>query len=482
MNGSEPVCHVRKSVSPGLLQILIYAMLGYARFFVGRKTIPPQSRGLSSFSSGRYDPYNALTARWDDVPGGEGKLGGWSVSVKENIAMEGIPTTCSSKMLEMVRRLRGHGARITSRNNCDEFAMGGLNKHSLFGPVANPAPYENVNEPDFAKYPPRAPGGSSGGAAAAVRANLCRVRWGVVSYADSLDTVGIIARVPEDLAVTFDALAAPDSHDATCIDMPMRAKLANDVGSILSRLQKPLQGLRVGIVAQMFPKELHPEIADITDDVLDALQHLGATLVDVSFSVLSKASSAYYIQALSEASSNLGRYDGIRYGSHHEEPRGTFFKTIAANRSANFGEEVKRRILLGTFALTSEAWKSHLQTSIQIRNAITHQMRSSFAAPDQRVSSHERSGDDVDLLVYPTAMRLAPRLNEETASEYAQDVLTVSANLTGMPVLSAPASRTVSVENVRLPTGISFQAQWGHDQLLLHVVETLARNSDVLAI
>lgn len=307
-------------------------------------------------------------------------------------------------------------------------------------------------------------------------------RWGVVSYADSLDTVGIIARVPEDLAVTFDALAAPDSHDATCIDMPMRAKLANDVGSILSRLQKPLQGLRVGIVAQMFPKELHPEIADITDDVLDALQHLGATLVDVSFSVLSKASSAYYIQALSEASSNLGRYDGIRYGSHHEEPRGTFFKTIAANRSANFGEEVKRRILLGTFALTSEAWKSHLQTSIQIRNAITHQMRSSFAAPDQRVSSHERSGDDVDLLVYPTAMRLAPRLNEETASEYAQDVLTVSANLTGMPVLSAPASRTVSVENVRLPTGISFQAQWGHDQLLLHVVETLARNSDVLAI
>jgi len=306
-------------------------------------------------------------------------------------------------------------------------------------------------------------------------------RWGVISYADSLDTVGILARTPEDLTTTFEALAGPDAHDATCIDMAMRAKLAKDVGSIVSRLGKPLQGLRVGIVAEMFPKELHPEIADITDDVLDALQRLGATLVDVSFSVLTKASSAYYVMALSEASSNLGRYDGIRYGAHYERPQGTFFNTIAANRSANFGKEVKRRILLGTFALTSEAWKSHLQTSIQIRNAISQQMRACFAAPDHRVLTQERSGTDLDLLVYPTAMRPAPRLDEDTASEYAQDVLTVSANLTGMPVLSAPASRTVPVDSERLPAGVSFQAQWGHDQLLFHVVETLARNSDVLA-
>lgn len=306
-------------------------------------------------------------------------------------------------------------------------------------------------------------------------------RWGVISYADSLDTVGILARTPEDLTTTFEALAGPDAHDATCIDMAMRAKLAKDVGSIVSRLGKPLQGLRIGIVAEMFPKELHPEIADITDDVLDALQRLGATLVDVSFSVLTKASSAYYVMALSEASSNLGRYDGIRYGAHYERPQGTFFNTIAANRSANFGKEVKRRILLGTFALTSEAWKSHLQTSIQIRNAISQQMRACFAAPDHRVLTQERSGTDLDLLVYPTAMRPAPRLDEDTASEYAQDVLTVSANLTGMPVLSAPASRTVPVDSERLPAGVSFQAQWGHDQLLFHVVETLARNSDVLA-
>lgn len=306
-------------------------------------------------------------------------------------------------------------------------------------------------------------------------------RWGVISYADSLDTVGILARTPEDLAAIFDAVASPDAHDATCLDMAMRAKLADDMTTIFSRIQKPLEGLRVGVVAEMFPKELHPDIADITDDVLDALQHLGATLVDVSLSVLTKAASAYYVMALSEASSNLGRFDGIRYGARHEKSDGTFFGAIAANRSANFGAEVKRRILLGTYALTSEAWKSHLQTSFQIRNAITHQMRSCFASPDHRVSQQERSGTDVDLLVYPTALGPAPRLDEDMASEYAQDVLTVSANLTGMPVLSAPAARTVPVGNERLPAGISFQAQWGHDQLLFHVVKCLAQHSDVLA-
>lgn len=167
-------------------------MLSHARLPVGGKVALFPCRRLYSFKSGRFDPYNAMTATFDDAKGGEGSLSGWSVSIKENIAMEGVPTTCCSKMLEstsqitdtdyrspfdatVVRQLRRHGARITSRNNCDEFAMGGLNKHSIFGPVANPAPYQNVCKPNFDTYPPRAPGGSSGGAAAAVRANLCRV-------------------------------------------------------------------------------------------------------------------------------------------------------------------------------------------------------------------------------------------------------------------------------------------------------------------
>lgn len=306
-------------------------------------------------------------------------------------------------------------------------------------------------------------------------------RWGVVSYADSLDTVGVMARSPEDLSTAFEAIAGPDTHDATCIPMPMRAQLSNDISSILSRINAPLQGLRVGVVAEMFPKELHPDIADITDEVLDALQRLGATLKPVSFSSLTKAASAYYVMALSEASSNLGRFDGIRYGKHSSKPSGSFFETIASLRSTGFGEEVKRRILLGTYTLTSEAWKSHLRASIQIRNAITHQMRSCFAAPDHRISSKHSSDEELDILVYPTALRPAPRLDEDTSAEYGQDVLTVSANLTGMPVLSAPAARTIPVDNERLPTGISFQAQWGHDQLLFHVVQCLAQNSDVLA-
>ena len=214
-------------------------------------------RVVRGFHSGPHDPYNALTQVFERPPLRAGPLHDWSVSIKENIAMQGVRTTCASRMLAeyrapfdatVVERLRDAGAWISSRNNCDEFAMGALNTHSMYGPVANPA---------YPLHAPRAPGGSSGGAAAAVAAGLCRLalgtdtggsvripasycgvygfkpsygmlsRWGVVSYADSLDTVGLLARELPDIARAFDVLAAEDPRDATCVPNDVRQRLSH---------------------------------------------------------------------------------------------------------------------------------------------------------------------------------------------------------------------------------------------------------------
>lgn len=224
----------------------------------------------------------------------------------------------------------------------------GLNVHSVYGPVANPAIYEDVRNPDFTKHEPRAPGGSSGGAAAAVAGELCRValgtdtggsvrlpgsfcgvygfkpsyglisRWGVVSYADSLDTVGIFARDVKDVAAVLDVIAGDDARDATCVDNTMRMQIAELTDARISEIGvpgKPLHGLRVGVPAEMYPAELDERVAYIADDVLEALQSLGATIVPLRIPAMEQSISAYYVLALAEASSNLGRFDGMRYGT-----------------------------------------------------------------------------------------------------------------------------------------------------------------------
>ena len=419
---------------------------------------------------GSLDAYNALTATYAGA-GGAGALAGWPVSIKENICMAGSAATCSSKMLldfvppfdaHVVALLRGAGAHIASRTNCDEFAMGGLNTHSVFGPVANPA------------VAGRSAGGSSGGAAAAVAAGLCRVsigsdtggsvrlpaaycgvyglkpsyglvsRWGLVSYADSLDTIGVLARSIDDVRAAFDVIAKADARDATSRARPPTT--APDT----------LRGVRVGVPDELFPAELDAAAGDAVDDVLAALHALGAEIVRVSLPSVRRTLGAYYILALAEASSNLARYDGMQFGHFVD---GADYHAAAAASRAGFGREVQKRILLGTHALSADAWDSYFLKAQRIRADIAREIDAAWTR--------------ADLLVHPTALGGAPRIDAgapASESEYAQDVLTAVANLAGIPALSAPARRTAG----GLPLGVSFAAPWGHEPLVFSTASRVA--------
>lgn len=480
-------------------------------------------RRSSTFTRGKYDPFNALTSVFTPKRSGNGALNDWSVSIKENIAMRGAQTTCASKMLEeykspfdatVVRLLCENGACITSRNNCDEFAMGGLNIYSSFGPVANPAPYTDMSNPDFDEIVPHSPGGSSGGAAAAVRAGLCRVaigtdtggsvrlpasfcgvygykpsyglisRWGVVAYADSLDTVGVLARNIHDIRAVHDAIAVEDAHDPTCVDQALRNRVQHEVDVIQGRVGKdaPLSGLRVGILAETFPMELDQRIAHIVDDALSALESLGATLVPLSIPAIAHGIGAYYVLALAEATSNLARFDGTRYGFRETGDFASYHAHVSANRADSFGREVRRRILLGTYALSSNAWNSYYLAANQVRSALVRQLRAVWSTPDLRVSNDSHfDGPRVDVCVNPTALQTALRLDSKPSNQYAQEALTVAANLAGQPTVSAPARQTLENGGAHLPVGISFKAQWGHEKLLFDVIDTLHQHTNVLA-
>lgn len=422
---------------------------------------------------GALDTYNALTATYAGGGGGaSGALAGWPVSIKENICMAGSAATCASRMLldfvppfdaHVVALLRGAGAHIAARTNCDEFAMGGLNTHSVFGAVANPAAAG------------RSAGGSSGGAAAAVAAGLCRVsigsdtggsvrlpaaycgvyglkpsyglvsRWGLVAYADSLDTIGVLARSVDDVRAAFDVIAHADARDATSRARPPTAAAPES-----------LHGVRIGVPDELFPAELDPAAGDAVDDVLAALHALGAEIVPVSLPSVRRSLGAYYTLALAEASSNLARYDGMQFG--HCAGGADYHAAAAASRAA-LGREVQKRILLGTHALSADAWDSYFLKAQRIRAAIAREVDAAWAR--------------ADVLVHPTALGGAPRLDARAPasdSEYAQDVLTAVANLAGIPALSAPARRTAG----GLPLGVSFAAPWGAEPRVFAVAARVA--------
>ncbi|WFC95769.1 hypothetical protein MBRA1_002423 [Malassezia brasiliensis] len=391
-------------------------------------------------------------------------MAGWNVSVKENIAMADVPLTCSSRMLleyrspfdaTVVEKLHAAGAQIMARTNCDEFAMGTLNAHSVHGPVANPAVYSDVSAPDLDGVALRAPGGSSGGAAASVAGGLCRVaigtdtggsvrlpgafcgvygfkpsyglisRWGVVSYADSLDTVGILANNVDDVRTTLHAVAKEDSRDETCIDAQLRGRLAELCDKRRAKLgdgpHSPLAGLRVGVPAEMYPEEVHPTVVGIADDILETMQSLGAEIVPVRVPAMEHAIGAYYVLALAEASVAV-------------PDEATFHATIAKARSVGFGPEVQRRILLGTYAITTEAMESYYMAAVSLRCALMDELAELWRETDLRTGTAGHA-QGVDVLVHPTALRGAPKLAEDAAFECAQDALTTYANLAGVPVL-----------------------------------------------
>jgi aspartyl-tRNA(Asn)/glutamyl-tRNA(Gln) amidotransferase subunit A len=435
-------------------------------------------RGLGTFL--HVDREGALAqaaavdrARADGAP--LGPLAGVPIAVKDNLCTRGMPTTCASRILEgyvppydahVIERLRAAGAVLLGKLNMDEFAMGSSNENSAFGPVRNPWD------------PERAPGGSSGGSAAATAARLaaaalgsdtggsvrqpaafCGVtaikptyarvsRYGLIAFASSLDQVGPIARNVRDAARMLAVIAGHDARDATSANVGVDA-YEDECGAQLA-------GLRVGVLRDAIAS-CEPEVAAKIDAAIGHVQALGGRLVDVNLPHAEHALAVYYIVANAEASSNLARFDGMRYGLRvrGEDLRDTYRKT----RRAGFGREVKRRIMLGTYALSAGYYDAFYLKAQKVRTLIA----ADFA----------RAFERCDLLLMPTAPSPAFRLGEvkDPLSMYKQDIFTLPASLAGVPALAMPCGLTAN----RLPVGLQLCGPHFAEGLLIraaHALET----------
>jgi aspartyl-tRNA(Asn)/glutamyl-tRNA(Gln) amidotransferase subunit A len=391
-------------------------------------------------------------------------LAGLPLAVKDNIATKGLRTTAGSRLLEnfvppydatAVARLKAQGALVLGKTNLDEFGMGSSTEHSAFFPSKNPFD------------PSRVPGGSSGGSAAAVAADLaplalgsdtggsvrqpasfCGVyglkptygrvsRFGLVAYASSLEGIGPMARSVRDLALLMDAMAGLDPMDATSLDLPPRFQEA---------LEEPLPPLRLGVVREGLSGN-SPGVERALEEALGVFQGLGLRVKEVSWPSLPLALAAYYILAPAEASSNLARYDGTLFGTRAEGEE--VWQVVEATR-ARFGLEVKRRVLVGTFVLSSGYYEAYYGRAQAFRARLKAEARALF--------------QEVDLLLLPTTPHPAFPLGgrPDPLAMYREDLYTVGANLTGLPALSLPAGF-----EGHLPVGLQLLAPWGKDELLL---------------
>ena len=391
-------------------------------------------------------------------------LAGLVVAVKDNIATRGLRTTAGSRLLEnfvppyeatAVARLKALGALVLGKTNLDEFGMGSSTEHSAFFPTKNPF------DPD------RVPGGSSGGSAAALAADLaplalgsdtggsvrqpaafCGVyglkptygrvsRFGLIAYASSLDQIGPMARSVRDLALLMDAVAGPDPLDATSPDLPPLVREA---------LEGPLPPLRLGVVREALAGN-SPGVERALEEALKVFRELGLSVREVSWPSLPQALAAYYILAPAEASSNLARYDGTLYGrrAEGEEVEGMMEATRAL-----FGLEVKRRVLVGTFVLSSGYYEAYYGRAQAFRRRLKAEAQALFR--------------EVDLLLLPTTPHPAFPFGarRDPLAMYREDLYTVGANLTGLPALSFPAGF-----EGHLPVGLQLLAPWGEDERLL---------------
>ncbi len=374
-----------------------------------------------------------------------GPLAGVPVALKDNLCTRGVPTTCSSRILEgwlppydatVVCRLADAGAVVVGKTNMDEFAMGSSTEHSAFGPTRNPLD------------PSRVPGGSSGGSAAAVAAGfaplglgsdtggsirqpaaLCGVvgakptygvvsRYGLIAFASSLDQIGPLATTVDDAAALLDAIAGPDPADSTCLADPPPVASA--------RLGAGVDGLRVGVVEELAAAEgIGADVAARTREAADALAGAGAKVDDVQVPAAVHGLSAYYLIAPAEASSNLARYDGVRYGKRVAAPDIT--EMYLATRSEGFGPEVKRRIMLGTYALSAGYYDAYYGQAQKARTLI--------------IRDFDNAYERFDVLLAPTAPGTAFALGAKVADPltmYLNDVCTIPSNLAGHPAISVP--------------------------------------------
>lgn len=416
-----------------------------------------------------------------------GALAGVPVAVKDNLCVRGMRTTAASRILEqyvppydatVVERLEAADAVIVGKTNCDEFAMGSSNENSAWGPVCNPWAVT------------RTPGGSSGGSAAAVAARCAPValgsdtggsirqpaafcgvlglkptygrvsRYGLLAFASSLDQIGPMTRSAADAALTLNVLAGPDRADATAAREPVPDFLESLTGSVA--------GLRIGVPRTFVSEGVDESVRTVWNQGLDTLGQAGATLVDVELPHAKYATPVYYLVASAEASSNLARYDGVRYGYRSADANMSLKDMYCRTRDEGFGAEVKRRIMLGTYVLSAGYYEAFYVKAQQVRTLLRRDYDSAF--------------EHVDVVAMPTSPIPAFRLGEKTADPlqmYLADVFTVSANLAGLPAISIPCGFTGHAGDLeRLPVGLQLTGRMFDEATLLRVADAYERITD----
>ena len=390
------------------------------------------------------------------LKGNKHALLGIPIAIKDNICTEDVKTTCSSKILEkfvppyestVTRKMNGHGYILTGKTNLDEFAMGSSTENSAFGRTKNPWDFERI------------PGGSSGGSAAAVAADECiaalgsdtggsirqpaafcgvvgfkptygRVsRYGLVAFASSLDQIGPITKNVKDSAILMNIISGHDIYDSTSADVP--------APDFTSSIGHDIKGMKIGVPREYFIDGVDSEVDESVKEAVKQLESLGAVPVEISLPHTEYAVATYYILATSEASSNLARYDGVRYGLRVEGD--DLIDMYMNTRKEGFGAEVKRRIILGTYALSSGYYDAYYKKAQQVRTLI--------------VQDFEKAFSEVDLIVTPTTPTPAFKAGEKTTDPlqmYLTDIFTISVNLAGVPGISVPCGFTSD----SLPVGL----------------------------
>ena len=414
-----------------------------------------------------------------------GPLAGIPLAIKDNLCTQGVTTTCSSRMLEtfvppyeaaVTERLWRAGGVLVGKTNLDEFAMGGSTETSAFGATSNPWNTDHV------------PGGSSGGSAAAVATGACvaslgsdtggsirqpasfcgvvglkptygRVsRWGLVAFASSLDQVGPFANSVADAAELLQVIAGPDPRDSTCLNA--------EVPDFSSGLSQSIKGLKVGVIRECFDAEgLDGEVKASTQAAAAQLEALGAELVEVSCPRFTDGIATYYVIAPSEASANLARYDGVKYGFRAEDAESLAAMT-ARSRAEGFGAEVQRRILIGTYALSAGYVDAYYRKAQQVRTLIRRDFDAAFQS--------------VDVLLTPTAPTTAFRSGahaDDPLAMYLADLLTIPVNLAGLPAISVPCG----FSQAGLPIGVQLIGNVLEEARLLQVAYQYEQAAEVFA-
>ncbi|MFH1712094.1 MAG: Asp-tRNA(Asn)/Glu-tRNA(Gln) amidotransferase subunit GatA [Patescibacteria group bacterium] len=407
-----------------------------------------------------------MKAAGEELP----RLAGVPIAIKDNILIKGHTVSAGSKMLEkhvatydatVIERLRAAGAIFIGRTNCDEFAMGSSTENSFWQKTRNPVDTTKV------------PGGSSGGSAAAVAAgfvpvalgsdtggsirqpaSLCGVtgmkptygrvsRYGLIAFASSFDQIGPIARTVEDCALILEVIQGGDEKDATSLNI--------DDTTIAELIEPSVQDIKIGVPKEFFIEGMDPEVKKRVEEAIDSLKNHGAEIVEISLPLAEYALPAYYIISPAEASSNLARFDGMRYGTRAQSD--DLQESYVQNRGDGFGKEVKRRIMLGTYILSAGYYDAYYKKAQAVRTAIFNEMQEAFK--------------EVDVIIGPTSPSVAWNMDEkfdDPITMYLSDIYTVTANIAGIPAISIPCGTADG-----LPVGLQIMGNVQDDAKVLQV-------------